>query len=204
MRDSQRRYSLGRRVLLAALLMTLTAAQGTGTAAATDASANATPASTAQTAHWVKKKLFFVYAGLQTQYVCQGLTDQMRKVLLQLGARKAGLDVHETGCTAGFNQPTPSPGVAGSFYVLEPVSPEQADSSNGAPGSVAAHWQPVQVRLDPPGRDVNGQCELLDQIKLHILPLFPTRNVQYKSTCIPYEEIVGGTSLRLEVLMPSV
>jgi hypothetical protein len=203
-----------RRDLLAALLLavataicspTKAAAQGTSGSPATrvaSATDSTPPAGVAQPARWIKKKIFFIYQGFQTQFVCQGLTDQVRKVLLELGARKSDMDVHEANCSAGFNQPTPAPAVAGTFFVLEPVPPEQAYSPNATPGAVVAHWQPVQVQLDRPGRDVNGQCELLDQVKHRILPLFATRNVKYESACTPYEEVVGGTSLRLEVLMP--
>jgi len=180
-------------------------------AALTVASAadSAAAAGAPEGAQWVTKKVFFVYAGIQTQYGCDGFRDQMRKVLLQLGARKSDLDVRETGCGPGLNQATHSTGVSGTMSVLEPVQLAQGDSANrgagavaasAGPGVVAAHWQAVQVRLDPPGRDVNGQCELLQQIKSHILPLFATRNVQYDPVCSPRALLVGPTSLRLEVL----
>jgi hypothetical protein len=204
MRYSRHRCMSGQRVLLAAVLMAVAAAslspikaaaQGTTAPPATD---SAPAASTPQPARWIKKKLFFVYAGLQTQYRCQGLTDQMREVLLQLGARKSDLDVRQAGCAATGNQ---FPGVAGSLSVLEPVAPEQAYSPNASPGVVAAHWQAVQVKLDPPGRGQNGQCELLQQVKSRILPLFTTRNVQFDSACSPRTLLVGRTTLRLEVLV---
>jgi hypothetical protein len=201
MAQSRHQCSPGRRALPAAMLMALAAA-GFNVAAVHAQAASSPAAVVPQPARWVQKKLFFIYAGIQTNYVCQGLTDQVRSVLLQLGARKSDLDVHEAGCTSGFNQPTKFPAVAGTFSVLEPVAPEQAYSPSAAPGVVTAHWQPVQVQLDRPGRDVNGQCELLDQVKSHILPLFPTRNVHYESACSPREEVVGGTSLRVEVLVP--
>jgi hypothetical protein len=192
--------------LFAALLL-VAAAAGFGTAqaampattAATDAvSAPGTP----QTARWTKKKIYFTYMGFTTHYSCQGLTDKVRRILLDLGARKSDLNVHEAGCTSLVGRPEPFPAVAGTFSVLEPVSPEQAYSPNAAPGAVAAHWQPVNVRFDFPGLDMDGQCELLEQVKSRILPLIPARNVQYKSTCVPYQLIPGGTSLKVEVLVP--
>jgi hypothetical protein len=192
--------SLSARPVLVAALVMVAAAAGFATAAAAADSAPA--AGTPQPARWTQKKIFFVYEGIQTTYSCEALTDQVREVLLELGARNSDIDVHETGCTSGFNAQTPHPGVAGTFSVLEPVSPEQAYSPSATPGTVAAHWQPVQLHLAPPGRDVNGQCELLDQLKHRILPLFATRNVQYQSTCSPRQVVVGGTSLHLEVLVP--
>jgi hypothetical protein len=216
MRYSTQQTLSARLVSFAALVMvtaaagfvaTKVAAQGAAThalpaLAAAGAAESAPAAGVPQPARWTKKKIFFIYMGIQTNYTCQSLTDDIRQVLLQLGARKSDIDVHETGCTSGFNAPTPHPGVAGTFYVLEPVAAEQANGPGAPAGTVAAHWQPMKVQLDPPGRDVNGQCELLDQVKHRILPLFATRDVQYQSTCFPHEEIVGGTSLRLQVLMP--
>jgi hypothetical protein len=212
MQYSTRQRFPARRILLAAALLiaapaaaflaTAAVAQAAGGAAASQArpaaaTAGATESAPGvpQPARWTQKKLFFVYRGLQTNYSCDGLQDQIREVLLTLGARKSDLDLVQTGCTSGFK------GVSGTFSVLEPVPPEQAYSPS-ASGSVAARWQPVQVQLDRPGKDVNAQCELLDQVKQRILPLFATRNIQYDSTCSPRQLIVGGTSLKLEVLSP--
>ncbi len=194
MRFSKSRGLSARPAILAALLMA-----AAGLAAAAD---SAPAASTPQPARWTQKKIFFVYMGIQTTYSCEALTDEVREVLLELGARHTDIDVHEAGCTSGFNAPTVHPAVAGTFSVLEPVPPEQAYSPSATAGTVAAHWQSVQLHLARPGRDVNGQCELLDQLKHSVLPLFATRNVQYESTCSPRQLIVGGTSLRLEVLEP--
>jgi hypothetical protein len=211
---SQQQRIAFRRAVPGALLIALAAASFSPMQTAAQASADApaarvvAAADTApgadvpQPARWVRKKLFFIYEGLQSTYECQGLTDQVKSVLLQLGARRSDLDVHEAGCTSGFNQPTHFPAVAGSFSVLEPVAPEQAYSPNAAAGAVPARWQPVQVKLDLPGRDANGQCELLEQVKSRILPLFPTRNIQFQSVCSPRQLLVGVTSLRAEVLMP--
>ena len=189
-------------VSLAAVLLPAAAALGRAEAVSA-APADSQPAAEApQTARWSERKISFTYMGFTTHYSCEGLTDQVRHVLLELGARKSDMNVHELGCTTRVGEPTPFPAVAGTFYVLEPVPPEQAYSPAGVVGVVSAHWQPVDVRFDHSGLDMSGQCELLEQIKQHILPLFPARNVQFKSLCVPHELFAGGTSLRVEVLMP--
>ena len=38
-------------------------------------------------------------------------------------------------------------------------------------------------------------------MKSRVLPLFTTRNVEYRSTCIPNQLQVGGTLLKAEVLI---
>jgi hypothetical protein len=192
---------------MAALLLAASAALGkaeAGTPAPSDAApAGAAPvAATPQPSRWMQKKISFTYLGFTTHYSCEGLLDQVRQVLLELGARRSDLNVHEFGCTARLGEPTPFPAVAGTFYVLEPVPPAQAYGPNGTGSIVFAHWQPVNVHFDTSEPDASGECELLEQVKQHILPLFPARNVQFKSLCIPYELTAGGNSLRVEVLMP--
>jgi hypothetical protein len=46
-----------------------------------------------------------------------------------------------------------------------------------------------------------GQCELLEQIKQTILPMFSARNVHYQSNCIPNQLNVGATQLKAELLI---
>jgi len=73
------------------------------------------------------------------------------------------------------------------------------DAKAGSP--VPAHWKAVNLKL---GRDVasnSGQCELLEQIRQHLLPLFTARDIVFKSHCVPHQVSPGSTVLRAEVLM---
>jgi hypothetical protein len=156
-------------------------------------------------ARWATKKIDFVYMGFTAHYSCDGLLDKVRPVLLQLGARKQDLSVHERGCTAQLGRPDPFPGVAGTFSVLEPAAAAGATPSPANPGEpVAAHWKHVRVKVAygvENALDTAGQCELIEQIKYHILPLFTTQNVKYRSSCIPHD-LQLGTMLEADVLMP--
>src|SRR6516162_2607514 len=96
---------LGRASLLALAL---------GLAAASLASA-AEPTGAPQPAKWTVKKLRFVYMGFTTKFSCDGLQSKVRDVLLQLGARKSDLQVHQYGCTSDAGKPDPFPAVAGQF-----------------------------------------------------------------------------------------
>ncbi|HTX24035.1 MAG TPA: hypothetical protein VMD03_05220 [Steroidobacteraceae bacterium] len=203
MRSSAHRLCPVLASVVATLLLGVTGASLDGAEAAEPAPGGAAPAPQApQPARWTQKKISFTYLGFTTHYSCEGLLDKVRMVLLQLGARRSDMHVHEAGCTARLGEPTPFPAVAGTFSVLEPVPPAQAYSPNGAGGIVFAHWQPVSVRFDHSDLDMSGQCELLEQVRQHILPLFPARNVQFQSLCIPHQLTVGGNSLRVEVLIP--
>ena len=51
-------------------------------------------------------------------------------------------------------------------------------------------------------RKPNWDCELISQIRLKVLPLFPIRNVQYSANCEPGRASPGYTRLTAEVLVP--
>lgn len=160
---------------------------------------SAAPQAAVEPAHWVKKKIYFAYQGFTTHYSCEGLRDKVRDVLLQLGARKSGLDVHEIGCSTGIGRPDPFPSVGGTFYVLEPGS-TSAESAGAAP--VQAAWQTVTLRVARSQLGESGQCELIDQVRTRILPLFAVRDVKFRPSCIPHQLEASGSALTADVLKP--
>jgi hypothetical protein len=158
----------------------------------------AAPAEEGQPAVWAQKELTFVYQGFTTRYSCDGLRDKVRGVLLDLGAEKKGLKVQELGCTSPFGRPDPFPGVRVKMSVLQPAG----GSSDDKQTPVAAHWQPVDLKLRDSFSTDSGECELVEQIRQKILPLFATRNVDLKSDCIPHQASATRPSLKVEVLVP--
>ncbi len=179
---------------LAALISGTPAARAA--APAVPVAAASSQAGATQSAQWVKRKFTFVYQGFTTHYSCQGLRDKVRDVLLELGARRSDLNVHEIGCTRSIGQPEPSPSVGGTFYVLEPAS-------SSTEHAVEAGWQRVNVRVGTTGLDSAGQCELVEQMKQKILPLFSTRDVIFSPHCIPHQLTPSGSTLSVEVLKPA-
>ena len=165
-----------------------------GPALAADAAAQA-PATT-EPAVWTQKEVQFTYMGFTTHYTCDGLRDAVREMLLQLGARKDDLKVYEQPCTRP-DRPDPFPGVKIKMSVLQPAP--------GAPGAdsplVEAYWKPIKLPYRATGLDAAGQCELLEQFKHTVLPLFTTRNVNLNATCVPHQLDSAGTSLQAEVLV---
>jgi hypothetical protein len=147
---------------------------------------------------WTSQELRFLYQGFTSHYSCDGLEAKVRKVLLQLGSRK-DLTVRPFGCSSPFGVPDPFPAVTIKMNVLRPAG--AAGTAADAP-AVPAHWQPVEVRLDRDPVWQAGDCELLEQIKQRILPLFTTRNVRYRTNCVPFQLSPGGTQLSAEVLVP--
>lgn len=146
---------------------------------------------------WTPKKLHFTFMGFTARYSCDGLSTKLRSVLLDLGARP-DLKLAAVGCSAGFGRPSPFPGVSATLQVLEPLGDKAPDPDTKV---IPAHWKAVVVA--PRGDPLNaaGDCELTEQIKQRILPLFTSRNIDYSSTCIPNQLQVGGTKLKAEVLI---
>ena len=166
------------------------------TAKATSAGAAETATGTTESAQWVQRKIDFTYMGFTTHYSCDGLRDAVRQVLLQLGARRSDLKVHERGCTRPLGVPEPAPSVGGTFFVLEPAQ-------SATEHSVEAAWQRVNVQVGRPGPDAAGQCELIDQVKQKIVPLFSTRGVKFSENCVPHQLTLSGSTLSVEVLKPA-
>jgi hypothetical protein len=149
-------------------------------------------------AAWTPKELRFVYMGFTSHYSCDGLRDRMRYVLQALGARK-DMQLTESPCS-DLGRPTKFPGVYLKIHVLQPA--DQQTDADVKP--VAAHWETVDISrisgtLDP--LQDAGHCELVEQIKHSVLPLFTTRNVQFHSSCVPNQLSVAPVTLTAEVLV---
>lgn len=149
-----------------------------------------------QPAVWAPKEITFVYAGFTTKYSCDGLRSKIKDALLQLGAQK-DLQISSTGCTNLRGGPETFPGVKVRMNVLQPtVGASTADA-------LPAQWQAVELKTDYGTSSRVGDCELVEQIKREILPLFTTRNVELNSHCVPHQSSPGITSLKAEVLRPA-
>ena len=174
---------------------------GAAAAAATLLAAVPALASAQQTvaAVWVPKDTHFVYQGFTTRYSCDGLRDKVTSMLSKLGAQN--LQVREQPCTSPGGGPDPFPGVRVKMRVLVPASSPQASKYKSAGAPVQAHWQKVVLMPSNAGFESQGNCELIEQFKESFLPLFTTRDVKYRSTCVPYQ-LTLGTHLSAEVLMP--
>jgi hypothetical protein len=152
----------------------------------------------AVSAQWTPKELRFVYQGFTTHYSCDGLRDKVRRALLDLGAR-SDLTVRQSGCSGAAGRPDPFPAVRIKMQVLKASDPAVAPPADQQP--VAAHWQKIDLKLNRDALAESGDCELLEQIKQSLLPLFAARNVEYSSNCVPHQLSPGGTRLSAEVLM---
>ncbi|MDE2136789.1 MAG: hypothetical protein KGJ68_05085 [Gammaproteobacteria bacterium] len=149
----------------------------------------------AQPAVWAQKQLNFLFQGFTTHYSCDGLEDKIKHVVKELGAR-GDFQVHSFGCAEPYGRPDPFPSVSIKMSVLQP-----APAGTAATEVVAAHWQRTDLHLDKDPVWEAGDCELLEQIKQKLLPLFATRNVDFASNCVPHQ-LELGTRLSADLLVP--
>lgn len=149
-----------------------------------------------QSAVWTPKELSFVFLGFTVHYSCDGLRDKIQRVLGELGAR-SDFKVDYYGCSSPYGTPDPFPGVRIKMHVLQPAG----DNGKSA-DVVVAHWQRVDLHLDRDPVWEASDCELLEQIKQKILPLFATRNVDFASNCVPHQAYLG-TRLAADLLFPA-
>ena len=173
-------------------VVTLLVAAGAWASPQSDAAAAAVPGAAIIPATWTPKELQFTYqTRFTTKYSCDGLRDRMRKVLIDLGARD-DLQVQILGCVQG---PDLLPGVRVKMNVLEPAR-EWAIGR-----TVPAHWKHVDLLADRDAVSAAADCELIQQIKQQVLPLFATRNLDYSARCEKNHLVTGGTRLTADVLV---
>ena len=148
---------------------------------------------------WTPRELNFTFLGFTAHYSCDGLQARMQKVLLMLGARPTDLQVLPGPCAAPYGRPDRFANVRVKMNVLVPAVGERGAADTP---TVPAHWKMVNLTASKDVVKEAGDCELIEQVKQSVLPLFTTRDVDYKSTCIPFQLTVGGTQLRTQVLVP--
>ena len=162
----------------------------------------ATPASGAGSGPgvWQDHQIELAYMGFTSRYSCDGLQSKLELLLRQLGAR-ADAKVTAFGCDRGFGTPSRFPRATMKFATLQPL-----DGGNGtaaaAPAAsvtpVAGVWRAVQLAPHRPFNLEDGDCELMEQFRDKVLPLFATRNQQLSLTCVPHQDN-GPFSLQLQV-----
>lgn len=136
---------------------------------------------------WQNHRYSFQYLGFTSTYSCDGLADKLKKLLLAAGAR-ADAKSQPGACAAGFGQPDKFARADLNFYTLAP-----ADA--GAAHTVTGVWRPVSLAYHSPWDLQLGDCELVEQFRTQVLPMFTTRNVIDRTTCIPHQ--LSGTTIDL-------
>jgi hypothetical protein len=145
---------------------------------------------------WVHRHANFTYCGVTALYSCDGLEDNIRALLVHLGARKADAKVNARGCPHGPSVPGHNAIVELDFYSLAPGA--DANAAN----TVQAHWAPVVVNTTHPYFMGRGDCELVEELKDILSKNFSFRDLNYRTDCVPYQEYPDPFSIKAEALKP--
>ncbi len=133
---------------------------------------------------------------------------------LAAGAR-ADAKTQPGACAAGYGRPDKFARADLTFYALQPLdagvvkdlgAADVSGAANAPPPApvqakpVAAIWRPVTFAVLSPRELHAGDCELVEQFRHEVLPMFTVRNIESGTTCIPHQESGSVIDLKFEVL----
>jgi hypothetical protein len=180
-----------KRILISAAMSASLALSALPLVRAADASSAAGPVVAGT---WEHRHAGFSYWGITTLYSCDGLEDNIRALLLHLGARKNDIKVNARGCPHGSSVPGRNAIVDVDFYSLAP----SADAN--AANTVQARWTPVTVSPTHPYFMGHGDCELIDEMKDILSKNFSLRDLSYRTDCVPHQVNIDDFSVKAEAL----
>jgi hypothetical protein len=157
--------------------------------------ATSEPQATEVKARWQVHKLDLDYVGLTARYSCDGIEDKVKAFLGAYGARK-GMKVRAFGCDMTPGHFDRFATVRGEFEVLVPADESATDT-------VAARWQPLELRANRPFEMGEGDCELFEQLRPTLEKVFAQRDASYVTHCTPYQVGLGSWSIKAQVLRPA-
>ena len=149
-------------------------------------------ASTGGPGTWQSHKYTFQFLGFTSTYSCDGLADKLRIILLAAGAR-SDVKSQPGACASGFGRPDKFARADLTFYTLAPSDPSAAAS-----GAVKGIWRSVTFGAHRPRELGLGDCELMEQFRQQVLPMFTTRNAVKNTSCLPFQESGSNIDLRFE------
>jgi hypothetical protein len=142
---------------------------------------------------WEKHELSFVFLGFTSTYSCDGLADKVKLLLMAAGAR-ADAKARPGACASGFGRPDKFARADLKFYTLAPDSNAKANDGPHVDGA----WRTVTLTARSPRELGLGDCELIEQFRDTVLPLFATRNLENHTTCIPHQESGSVIDLKFD------
>jgi hypothetical protein len=146
---------------------------------------------------WQKHDYNFQFLGFTTTYSCDGLANKLKVLMIAAGAR-ADAKSTSGGCSRGYGVPDKFARASLKFYTLAPAANEQ----NASP-AVNGVWRPVAIADRSPREIALGDCELVEQFRDKVLPMFTTRNVDSRMTCIPNQLSGSAVNLKFDVFAAS-
>jgi hypothetical protein len=140
---------------------------------------------------WQKHEYSFAYMGFTTTYSCDGLADKLKRLLLAAGARKDAKS-RPGACASGFGRADKFARADLVFYTLAPVPASTAQGDKPVDGA----WRPVALTVRSPRELALGDCELVEQFRTAVVPMFAARNIDNRTTCVPHQ--LSGSTINLK------
>jgi len=150
------------------------------------------PAVSQESGVWQKHQYSFAFMGFTTTYSCDGLADKLKRLLLAAGARKDAKS-QPGACASPFGRPDKFARADLTFYTLTPSTDQAADAQ-----PVEGIWRLVTFAARSPRELAVGDCELVEQFKSNVLPMFTIRNLDNQTTCVPHQESGSVINLKFE------
>jgi len=170
-----------------------------GAASAQAPSADAGAVAT-QPGSWQSHKQNFWFMGFTATYSCDGLSDQLTLLLKQMGARE-DMKIAPL-CTRDFGRPDKMAQANLTFSSLQPDGGSTPTNAPATDQSVAGTWRHIEWAPHRPYQLGGGDCELIEQVRDKILPLFTVRNVDNKVSCVPHQDSGNQFFLSFDVFAP--
>jgi hypothetical protein len=142
---------------------------------------------------WQKHEYTFRFLGFTSTYSCDGLADQLRVLLIAAGARRDSKS-RAGACASGYGRPDKLPQANLTFYTLTPAGSAGDAAGPRVPGA----WRPVTIASRMPRELALGDCELVEQFRALVLPMFTMRNIDDHMTCVPHQESGSVINLKFE------
>jgi hypothetical protein len=139
---------------------------------------------------WQPHTYEFHSMGFTSTYSCEGLGDKLR-LLLRLSGAQPDAKVMPS-CARGYGVPDKLAQARVEFSTLQPTGA-------GSPGAVNGVWRHVDLSPRHPFDLETGDCELVEQFRDRLLPMFATRNLQQQITCVPHQDAGSAFSLSFDV-----
>ena len=152
----------------------------------------ASPPSPGEAGVWQKRQYSFAFLGFTSTYSCDGLAGKLKILLIASGARPDA-KARSGACASGFGRPDKFARADLTFYTLAPVG-----SDKPAAPSIEGLWNPVVITARKPRELAVGDCELVEQFRSSVLPMFTTRNVESRTTCVPHQLSGSNIDLKFE------
>jgi hypothetical protein len=153
-----------------------------------------------QPGRWQPHSYDFHFMGFTSTYSCDGLADKLQ-LLLRLAGASPDAKVMPL-CVRGSGVPDKLVQASLKFSTLQPADTSAAGAAAAAPTSVNGVWRHVELSPRHPFQLGTGDCELVEQFRDTLLPMFTTRNVNNQVTCVPHQDSGSNFSFSFDVFAP--